>query len=124
MGARRPVAMAHDCREGTAGRREVNVHMQTRFIVAVMVAMVTAVAGSREATSAVAAQSGSCEALAGLKLTRASVVSAAVVTEGPLTAGRAGGPAPLTVPARCVVKGIARPSSDSEIRFELWLPVP
>jgi feruloyl esterase len=96
--------------------------MQTRFMLAGLVAMVTAIAGSREATSVAAAQSGSCEALAGLKLTRASIVSAAVVPEGPLTAGRAGGPAPMTVPARCVVKGIARPSSDSEIRFELWLP--
>ena len=57
-------------REGIADRREVKVHMQTRFMVAVLVAMVTAVAGSgREATSVVAAQSGSCEALAGLKLT-------------------------------------------------------
>src|SRR6185436_12231621 len=96
--------------------------MQTRFMVAMLVAMVAAFAGSREATSVIAAQSGSCEAIAELKLTRASIVSAAVVPEGPLTAGRAGGPAPLSVPARCVVKGIARPSSDSEIRFELWLP--
>ena len=88
--------------------------MQTRFMGALLVATVTAVAGSGgEATSVGAAQSGSCEALAGLKLTHASIVSAAVVSEGPLTAGRAGGPAPLTVPERCVVKGIARPSSDS-----------
>jgi feruloyl esterase len=98
--------------------------MQTRSIVAVAVTTVMAIAASREATSVVSAQSsGSCEALAGLQLTGASIVSAAVVPEGPMTAGRAGGPPSLTVPARCVVKGIARPSSDSEIRFELWLPV-
>jgi len=66
----------------------------------------------------------SCESLTSLKLPHTTIVSATVVPEGPLAAGR-GGPgaaAPLPVPARCVVKAVARPTSDSEIQFELWLP--
>jgi len=98
--------------------------MQTRFMVALLVAMVTAVADrGGEATSVAPAQSGPCEALAGLKLTRASIVSAVIVSERPVTPRHAGDPAPLALPERCVVKGMAHPSSDSEIRFELWLPV-
>ena len=43
-------------------------------------------------------------------MSRAAVTSAAVVPAG-------------AIPARCVVQGIATPTSDSQIRFEVWLPV-
>src|SRR6266404_4235041 len=48
-----------------------------------------------------------CEKLADLKLPQTAITSAESVT---------------TAPAHCVVKGITRPSRDSEIRFEVWLP--
>src|ERR1700729_4272582 len=52
-----------------------------------------------------------CESLASLKLAHTTVTSA---TSAAATAN---------VPAHCAVQAIARPTSDSEIRFELWLPL-
>ncbi len=65
-----------------------------------------------------------CESLTALKLDRAAVTSAAMLDAAPLK------PPPnayfklppVTVPQHCEVKGVARPTSDSEINFELWLP--
>ncbi len=65
----------------------------------------------------------SCEQLMGLKLAHTSIVSSTLVPEGPFTASSGfGNLPPVEVPARCVVKGVARPTSDSEIKFEVWLP--
>src|SRR5882724_3263422 len=61
-----------------------------------------------------------CESLTGLKLPHTTITSATVVAEGPVSPGP-NAPA-VNVPARCVVKGTARPTSDSEIQFEVWLP--
>lgn len=52
---------------------------------------------------------------AGVTVTSATVETADI----PLGATRQ----PLAVPPRCVVKAIARPTSDSEIHFEVWMPV-
>ncbi|HYL98366.1 MAG TPA: tannase/feruloyl esterase family alpha/beta hydrolase, partial [Blastocatellia bacterium] len=66
----------------------------------------------------------SCESLTSLKLQNATVSSATVVAEGPFQGPRPGGPpaTPLIVPEHCEVKGVATPTSDSEIKFEVWLP--
>ena len=66
----------------------------------------------------------SCEALANLPLTNATITSAASVAAGsykpPATPGL---PAPTKpLPAFCRVAGIAKPTTDSEIHFEVWLP--
>lgn len=66
----------------------------------------------------------SCEALANLTLTNATITSAASVAAGsykpPATPGL---PAPTRpLPDFCRVAGIAKPTSDSEIHFEVWLP--
>jgi feruloyl esterase len=45
-----------------------------------------------------------------------------VVAAGPIP-GRPANSTPILAPERCVVKGVARPTSDSEIGFEVWLPV-
>ncbi len=63
-----------------------------------------------------------CEKLTELHLTKAAITAAEVVPEGPLP-GHANDQPPLIVPERCVVQGVARPTSDSEISFEVWLPV-
>ena len=84
-------------------------------------AMLEFVSGGRGMT--IVAAQGACESLASLALPHTSITSAAVVPEGPVGGGRAGGPTPIVVPARCVVKAVTKPSSDSEIRFELWMPV-
>src|SRR5882757_2202908 len=62
-----------------------------------------------------------CQGLTSLALEHATITSATAVPEGPLTGGR-GGAAPVVAPAHCAVQGIIRPTKDSEIRFELWLP--
>jgi feruloyl esterase len=65
----------------------------------------------------------SCESLANLKLQHATVTSAVAFPEGPVPEGaNPSMPAP-TAPARCVVKAVTRPSADSQIKFEVWLPV-
>lgn len=73
-----------------------------------------------------AAAQGSCEGLVSLKLDHATIVSAVTMQAAPLKPQPgAWFPIPPTpVPAHCEVKGLARPTSDSEINFELWLPLP
>ena len=67
----------------------------------------------------------SCEDLATLTLINAKVTSATSVSAGPY--GPSSAPnhpsASVELPAYCRVDGIAKPTSDSEIRFEIWLPV-
>lgn len=66
-----------------------------------------------------------CESLATLKVGTATITSAKTVAEGPLALpappGAPARPSPV-VPARCDVAGVIRPTSDSEIKFALWLP--
>ena len=51
-----------------------------------------------------------CESLAALKLPHTSITAASSVA------------ATAAIPAHCAVQAITRPTSDSEIKFELWLP--
>ncbi len=67
----------------------------------------------------------SCESLRTLALSQASVTSAAVVPAGAYKeSSPQGSPTPLDLPSYCRVEGVARPTGDSEIKFEVWLPVP
>ncbi len=72
-----------------------------------------------------AAAQMSCEGLTSLHLDHANIASAVTVLAGPLKPqpGAWFPVPPTTVPAHCEIKGVARPSSDSEINFELWLPL-
>ena len=70
-----------------------------------------------------AAPGRKCESLTTLKLPHATVVSAKTIAAGPTTMTTFAVPVKLDVPARCEVRGVSRPSSDSEIGFELWLPL-
>jgi hypothetical protein len=63
-----------------------------------------------------------CEVLAGLKLPHASI-TAAQNAPAEVIQGGFGAPAAIDVPARCVVKLVSRPTSDSEIGIEVWLPL-
>jgi tannase/feruloyl esterase len=93
-----------------------------RLLVSSAIAATAAFVNGPRVMTIVAAQ-GACEGLASLALPHTSITSAAVVPEGPVGTGRAGGPPPIVVPARCVVKGVTKPSSDSPITFEVWMPV-
>src|SRR5690242_3176777 len=80
------------------------------------------VAGAQCAT----AERNNCESLARMVLDRATIVSAVSVDAAPLKLPSAfDAKLPnVTVPRHCEASGIARPTSDSEIHFLLWLPAP
>ncbi|MEJ2108704.1 MAG: tannase/feruloyl esterase family alpha/beta hydrolase [Acidobacteriota bacterium] len=65
-----------------------------------------------------------CEKLTSLELADATVTSASLVTEGPAPkTGMFGRKAPReNIPAHCRIQLDLRPSSDSLIKMELWLP--
>src|SRR5262245_50199641 len=66
-----------------------------------------------------------CDSLINTKLTNAKITSAAVVAAGafvpPGAAGRGGGGF-ANLPSFCRVTATLTPSSDSDIKVELWLP--
>ncbi|MEO8096601.1 MAG: tannase/feruloyl esterase family alpha/beta hydrolase [Acidobacteriota bacterium] len=64
-----------------------------------------------------------CSKLASLSLPHTSITSAAVAPQGAIGAPAVGNTGAVVAPARCQVQAITRPSKDSEIRFEVWLPV-
>lgn len=81
--------------------------------------------GHRHMSAAV----GSCESLASLSLPNMTVTSAATVAAGTFTPpggsgrGRGGQADPYTrLPAFCRVTATLRPSSDSDIKIEVWMP--
>jgi len=76
------------------------------------------------AGSSLALAQTSCGDLKNLKLDHAEIVSAVAVESGPLKVPSDSpfkGP-DVTAPRHCEVNGVARPTSDSEIGFILWLP--
>jgi feruloyl esterase len=65
----------------------------------------------------------SCNQLMSLNLPHTAILSSTLVPEGPFSAPNPfGSSTPVNLPARCVVKAVAKPTTDSEIRFEVWLP--
>ena len=71
-------------------------------------------------TAATAATS--CEGLGSVQLDHAVVTDARMVPEGPGAAGPGPGSVPTVVPAHCSVQLDLKPTSDSLIKMELWLP--
>lgn len=67
----------------------------------------------------------SCESLANLALSNARVTSAASEAAGAFKPPAGPGQPPLAfaLPAFCRVQGVATPTSDSDIKFEVWLPL-
>jgi feruloyl esterase len=75
--------------------------------------------GTRRPTHSTAA---TCERLAGVALEGTTITLAQPITEGSFTP--AGAPnAIANLPPFCRVAGVIRPTSDSNIRFEVWLPL-
>src|SRR5689334_1637156 len=71
------------------------------------------------------AQAATCESLSSLTLPNTTITMAQMVAPGSFAApARGGGPAQtLTdLPAFCRVQATLRPTSDSNIKMELWLP--
>jgi len=62
-----------------------------------------------------------CESLKSLALAHTSVLTAEARQPGPFTSPNGGRPIP-NLPAFCRVTGALKPTPDSDIRFEVWLP--
>jgi feruloyl esterase len=71
----------------------------------------------------------SCDGLMSLSLPGTTVTSAQVVAAGAFVPPQAGGaparafPGARALPEFCQVQGVSKPSTDSHIEFEVWLPV-
>jgi feruloyl esterase len=61
-----------------------------------------------------------CDTLGALTIPNVSIRSATMLPAGPFTAP--GSRQEMTLPAFCRVEAVARPTSDSEIKFEVWIP--
>jgi hypothetical protein len=114
---RRSIAHTNRIKIELLGRRFA---VNRRFIFALAVSLL----GTLILFPALAAAQASCESLSSLALKNATITSAASVPTGtykpPSGPGQAAPDEPL--PTFCRVGGIAKPTSDSEIRFEVWLP--
>ncbi len=63
-----------------------------------------------------------CEGLAELKLPNTTITAAQSVTPGAFTPPTGSAAPYKELPAFCRVAGVIKPTSDSEIKFEVWLP--
>lgn len=68
------------------------------------------------------AHAASCADMAALKIKDATILSATVVSGGSFTADTKGARAVTGLPTFCRVYASVRPTSDSDIRVEVWLP--
>jgi feruloyl esterase len=69
-----------------------------------------------------AAHAEDCGHLARLKLDHVLITSAEAVPAGAPTASPNGDALPAAKAAYCRIRGTSKPSTDSDIRFELWIP--
>ena len=67
-----------------------------------------------------AAAGTACANLAALTIPSVTIKSATAVTAGPFTPS--GSQTAMTLPAFCRIEATARPTSDSDIKFEVWIP--
>src|SRR5262249_29947512 len=92
--------------------------MTRRVLLALAVALGPTLIDARTPTQSSAGTA--CANLAALTVPGISVRSAAQVAAGPFTPP--GARQEMTLPAFCRVEAVARPTSDSEIKFEVWIP--
>src|SRR3974390_2258536 len=69
-----------------------------------------------------AGEPATCESLAHFKIDHGEINSAQAVPPGPLTVNGFMGTKEITVPAFCRVFATLRPTADSDIKIEVWLP--
>jgi feruloyl esterase len=97
------------------------------FVRTIALSAVLALLPSTFATVAVrAAGAATCESLATLVLPQATITSAQTVPAGAFQAptnSRGGGRAFASVPSFCRVAATLAPTSDSDIKIEVWLPM-
>jgi feruloyl esterase len=91
--------------------------MTVRFPVAFAVALLPLVG---QAAAPAAPAGTACANLAALTIPSITIKSANAISAGPFSPTSSA--APLTLPAFCRVEATARPTHDSEIKFEVWIP--
>jgi feruloyl esterase len=91
--------------------------MARRIVAGGLIALLVAVAQLAARTRS---QGTACTELAALTIPNVTVNSAANTAAGTFTPP--GSQTALTVPAFCRVEATARPTDDSEIKFEIWIP--
>jgi len=84
-----------------------------------LVARYTGQGNPDDASNFVCGEAQSCESLTGLNLPDTTITSANFVPAGQFVPPTG---MPFTVPAFCRTVGVARPTSDSVINFEVWMP--
>jgi feruloyl esterase len=72
--------------------------------------------------AALPASAATCESLAALSLPNMTIAKAEAVAAGEFTPPAGVGRPMANLPAFCRVTGTLKPSADSDIRFEVWLP--
>ena len=85
-----------------------------------LIAFIGAAVASGVGIAALAAAGTSCGSLAALTIPAVTVRSATAIAGGPFTPP--GAQSAMTLPAFCRVEATARPTSDSDIKFEVWIP--
>src|SRR5436305_1028141 len=91
--------------------------MTRRMLAALVAALMPLFA---EVAAPAASNGTACGNLAALTIPTITIKSAAAVAAGPFTPPAATNA--VTLPAFCRVEATARPTSDSDIRFEVWIP--
>jgi feruloyl esterase len=92
--------------------------MTRRILTALAVASTALAAGP--AAPMVGAAGTSCTNLAALTIPSVTIKSSTPIAAGPFSPASSG--TPMTLPAFCRIEATARPTSDSEIKFEVWIP--
>ncbi len=85
-----------------------------------LIASAAALAAAAAAASGVAAAGTACASLAALTIPGVTVRAATALAGGPFTPP--GSQNALTLPAFCRVEATARPTADSDVKFEVWIP--
>src|SRR6185436_13077181 len=91
--------------------------MARRFAAALVAAMLPLLG---QAIPTAAPGGTSCANLAALTIPNITIKSSNAIPAGPFSPTATG--TPMTLPAFCRVEATARPTSDSEIKFEVWIP--
>ena len=103
-----------------------------RRLVLALVFAVTLVPVLAQVATPAASAGTACANLAALTIPNVTIKSATAVAAGPFTPpvvamaadGQVRGAVSMTLPAFCRVEATARPTSDSDIKFEVWIPLP
>jgi feruloyl esterase len=91
--------------------------MTRRFVAALALAATPLLTG---AMTPAAAAGTACANLAALTIPSVTIKSATAVIAGPFAPP--GSQTAMTLPAFCRIEATARPTSDSDIKFEVWIP--